>query len=481
MNILMAASEMAPLARSGSLGDSVAALAGELRALGHEVSVVLPFYRSIREGRLKTRKTGVRFQVPVGGGRYPCEIFECKAPNGVQVFLVSRDEFFDRSGVYGVDDRDYQDNAARFIFFTKCVVELARRADPSPSILHLNSWETALAPVFVRDQRLPFATVLTPHSLEYQGNFWSYDFALTNLPGDYFSAHGVEYYGSMNCLKGGLLFADAVVLPGERFVSAAQTPAYGCGLDVILREQQHKLCGIPSAVGLEDWDPRSDKTLAATFSAAKPGDRRKNRAPFLEAAGLDGGTPRAIMTCFTDAAQGGLDLLLGALDRLLVEDVRVAVLGDIPDDVRVDAEVARRKHKGRFVILEQPADTLARQALAASDFLLLPGPVEPSALWLRRGLLYGAIPVALHCGGLFQLARNFEPARDVGHAFIFRAPTPEGFLDACRRALRLLEATPQGEKIRARCLASDFSASASAQAHVALYERLTNRSAARAA
>lgn len=481
MNILMAASEMAPLARSGNLGDSVAALAGELRSLGHEVSVVLPFYRSIREGRLKTRKTGVRFNVSVGSGRYPCEIFECKAPNGVQVFLVARDEFFDRSGVYGVDDRDYQDNAARFIFFTKCVVELARRVDPSPSVLHLNSWETALAPAFVRDQCLPFATVFTPHSLEYQGNFWSYDFALTNLPGDYFSAHGVEYYGSMNCLKGGLLFADAVVLPGERFVSAAQTPEYGCGLDAVLREQQHKLCGIPSAVGLEDWSPQSDKALAATFSAARPGSRGKNRAPFLEAVGLEGGAPRAIMTCFTDAARGGLDLLLGALDRLLVEDVRVAMLGDVSGDVRVEAEVARRKHKGRFVILETYDDSLARQALAASDVFLLPGPADPGTLWLRRSLIYGAVPVALQCGGLFQLAGNFEPGRDAGNAFVFRSPTPDGLLDACRRAMNTLDEPLFGEKIRARCLAADFSASASAQAHVALYERLTNRSAARAA
>ena len=157
----------------------------------------------------------------------------------MQVFLIARDEYFDRSGFYGVDGRDYQDNAARFIYFTKAVVELAGRMNPSPEILLANGWQTALLPVFVAERRLPYRTVLTPHSLAFQGNFWSYDFALTNLPGDYFSAHGVEYYGSMNCLKGGILFANAVVLPSERYVWESQTPEHGYGLENVLREHQH--------------------------------------------------------------------------------------------------------------------------------------------------------------------------------------------------------------------------------------------------
>ncbi|HRJ73257.1 MAG TPA: glycogen/starch synthase, partial [Terrimicrobiaceae bacterium] len=256
MKILMAASELAPLVRSGQLADAMAELSGGLRRLGHDVGVVLPYYRAIREDKsVRVRKSKQKFSVPVGAARIPCEVFETKA-DGVTVFLVARDEYFDRSGIYGVDGRDYQDNAARFIFFTKCVLEIARRMETPPDILHANSWETALLPVFVRDQRLPFRTVLTPHGLEYQGNFWSYDFALTNLPGEYFSARGVEYYGSMNCLKGGILFADAVVLPGERFVSAAQTAEYGCGLDAVLRENQYKLAGIPASGDEALWRRR---------------------------------------------------------------------------------------------------------------------------------------------------------------------------------------------------------------------------------
>lgn len=473
MNILMAASELAPLVRSGGLADAVAELSDELQKLGNDVSVVLPYYRAIREDKsIKARKTGVRFTVAVGAGRFPCDIFEYKTPTGVQVFLVARDEYFDRSGIYGVDERDYQDNAARFIFFTKCVVELARRLEPSPSVVHLHGWQTALAPVFVREQGLPFRTVLTPHGLEYQGNFWSYDFGLTNLSGEYFSARGVEYFGSMNCLKGGLLFADAVILPGERFVSAAQTSEYGCGLDPVLREHQHKLQGIPSSDGLQEWNPATDAALTAKFSAKNLADRAKNRPAFLEACGLTAGNPRATYAVFTEATRGvGIDLLLAALDRLFVDDVRLALLGPVPAELTIALEVARRKHVGKFAHLETFDKATARKALAGADLFVLPGAVEPETVWLKRALTYGAIPVAARCGGLFQTVLDWD--QKDGNGIVFSSATTEGLLDACRHAARKIAEPAERERLQRACLAQDYSAVATARRHEALYERIT--------
>jgi starch synthase len=480
MNILMAAAEMSPFLRNGELGDAVASLSAELRRQGHEVSVVVPCYRAIREGKGKLKKTGVKFSVNVGPGRFPCEIFELKSPEGVQVFAVARDEYFDRSGIYGIDGRDYQDNAARFIFFTKCVVELARRMEPLPDILHCHSWETALAPVFCRDQRLPFRTVLTPHGLEFQGNFWSYDFALTNLPGEYFGARGVEYFGSMNCLKGGILYADAVSLPGERFASEAQTPAGGCGLDPVLREHQHKLFGILDAAGLDGWFPVSDSALAAKYSPAQPGKKSANRAALLQSCGLDADPARGILVSFADASPG-LDILLSSLDRLLTDNCRLLLLGEVDPALTVPLEVARRKHRGRFTHLADFDEKLARQALAGADVLLLPGAVEPRATWLRRAIRYGTVPVALQCGGLFQLVRDFEPASGSGNGFTFRSATADGLLDVTRRALRALDDSAQREALVAANLARDFSHEASAQAYLALYSRLVGKPASKAA
>ncbi len=478
MNILMAASEMAPLARTGALSEAVADLSGELRKLGHNVSVVIPYYRSIRENKaIKPRKSGIKFSVPVGSGNFPCEIFEVKVESGVKVYLVSRDEFFDRTGVYGVDDRDYQDNSARFIYFTKCAVELGRQLDPAPDIFHAHSWETALAPAFVRDQRLPFRTVLTPHTLAYQGNFWSYDFGLTNLPGEYFSSRGVEFYGSMNCLKGGLLFADAVVLPSERFISEAQkTSEYGCGLESVLREQQHKLHGIPSVPDWENWNPSADTELTGKFSAAKPAARSKNQAALLSALNLRA-EPRAVFTTFLSAGTGpGLSAFFSGLDRLLAEDVRVILLGPIPASHTLEIEIARRKHVGQLAYLPEFDEKTARLALAGSDVFFVPNSTEPLPLWLPRALRYGAVPLVVQCGGLFQFVRDWEPARDLGNGFVFHARTADGLVDAARRALNVLADPEQKNALLARVLEADFSKAATALAHVALYERLLGAS-----
>lgn len=474
MNILMAASEMAPLARTGALSEAVADLSGELRKLGHDVSVVMPYYRSIRENKaIKPRKSGIKFSVPVGTGNFPCEVFEVKMESGVKVYLVSRDEFFDRTGVYGVDGRDYQDNSARFIYFTKCAVELGRQLDPAPDIFHAHSWETALAPVFVRDQRLPFHTVLTPHTLAYQGNFWSYDFGLTNLPGEYFSSRGVEFYGSMNCLKGGLLFADAVVLPSERFIAEAQkTSEYGCGLESVLREQQHKLQGIPFAPDWETWNPATDTEIAAKFSAAKPVTRLKNRTALLSALNLQT-DPRAVFCTFLDAGTGpGLEALFGGLDRLLAENVRVILLGAIPGTHTLEIEIARRKHAGQLAYLPDFDEKTARLALAGSDVFFVPNSTEPLPLWLPRALRYGAVPLVAQSGGLFQFVRDWEPARNVGNGFVFHARTADGVVDAARCAINALSDPEQQKALLARALEADFSKTATAREYVRLYERL---------
>ena len=462
MKILVASSEMTPFAQTGGLADAVSELTAELTRLGHDVSVAIPYYRTIREGKIgKTKKTRLRFNVQVGSAGIPSEVFETKTPEGVQVFLVARDEFFDRSGFYGVDGRDYQDNAARFIYFTKCVVELAGKLDPPPQILYANGWQTALLPVFVSERRLPFRTVLAPHTLAYQGNFWSYDFGLTNLPGDYFSAHGVEYYGSMNCLKGGILFADAVVLPGERYVSEAQSPEHGCGLENVLREHQHKFYGIPSSAGLRDWKPGSGENF------------EKSRAALLEAVGMSPEPPRAVFVTFSESSEGkGLDLLFSALDRLLADNVRLILVGPVQAGNITALEIAERKHRGRFAHVLEADEGFAHKALAGADIFLVPGPVEPEAIWLRRAMLSGAIPLAAQCPGLFQFVRDWEQTRGEGNGFVFYARTVDGLLDGCRKTLRVIDDPKNRETLRKRCLSADFSLEAGVRAHVDLFERL---------
>jgi len=233
----MASAEGPPLQRAGALSDVMDALPREMRSRGHDVSVALPFYREIRANTaFEEKETGITVDIAVGDKSYVAEYFEGRSASGVQLFLIRCDEFFDRPGIYGERGQQYEDNAARFIFFCKAVLELARRLTPQVQILHVHDWAAALVPVFVRAHGLPFKTVLTIHHLGEQGSFWGLDFRLTNLPERFFTLHGVEFFGRLNFLKGGILYADRITTVSEHYRREILTPAGGHALDGVLRE-----------------------------------------------------------------------------------------------------------------------------------------------------------------------------------------------------------------------------------------------------
>src|SRR5438105_11140940 len=245
MRILMISAEGPPLQRAGALVDVMDALPSALRTRGHEVSVALPFYGEIKENRgFKKKDTGIAVDVQVGEATHVARYLEGRSASGVQLFLIRCDAFFDRAGIYGEHGVPYEDNAARFIFFCKAALELARRMSPTPQILHGHDWASALVPVLVHNQQLPFATVLTIHHLAEQGSFWGLDFDLTNLPERYFKPGGVEFFGRLNFLKGGILFADKITTVSERYRREMLTFNGGLGLDIVLREHAHRLVRI---------------------------------------------------------------------------------------------------------------------------------------------------------------------------------------------------------------------------------------------
>ena len=252
----MISAEAPPLQRTGAVIDVMNALPHELRARGHEISVALPFYREIRENpAFKAKATGVTVDVRVGKKTYIAEYLEGRSGSGVQLFLIRCDKFFDRPGIYGEHGKPYEDNAARFSFFCKAALELARRLIPSLQILHVHDWAAALVPVFVRAHHLPFATVLTIHRLAEQGSFWGLDFSLTNLPERFFTLHGIEFFGRLNFLKGGILYADRITTVSEHYRREILTPPGGCGLDGVLRENAHRLRAILDGAGARETCP----------------------------------------------------------------------------------------------------------------------------------------------------------------------------------------------------------------------------------
>jgi starch synthase len=475
MKILIATSELAPFAGSDAFGGSVAAMATELQARGNEVSVALPYYRSVRElGASKSKKTGVKFSVPLGNGRYSCEIREGRASGGVQVFFVDRDEFFDRSGLYGVDDRDYQDNAARFTFFSKAVIELVRRMEPSPEVIHACNWQSALVPVLAAEAKLGIPTVLGAQSLEFQGNFWSYDFGLTNLPGSYFSARGLEYYGSMNMLKGGILLADSVILPGPRFVSEVQTPVSGCGLESVMRENAAKLEGVTPGMAVAEWNPATDKALTKRFKSA---DSRavSRRAEWQKLGFANASQGPALLLPTAAMLSDGLTLALAAFDRLVEGGAQLLILGAEHPEQTEAIEFAARKHRGAIVRVSDPDDGILRRAMASADAIVLPSAVRPDAKVLLQAMRYGAVPVAMACGGIHQVVPPIDKNGAEGIGFFFYEPSVDALISAVRAMDAARQSTTVWNAIVSRAMRLDSSWAASAASLEGVYASLVAR------
>ncbi len=470
----MAASEMAPLARTGGLGDVLEGLPAELQNRGHEVSVILPFYQTIRENKgLQVDVTGVTMMVEVGPRQIEAEILEAQAPNGVQVFFVKRDEFFDRPEFYGSGGKAYDDNAERFIFFSKACVELARRVIPAPEIIHAHDWQTALIPVFVKHRQLPFKTVLTIHNIAYQGSFWGLDFGLTNLPGSYFSASGIEFYGRVNFLKGGILYADEVTTVSERYARDIQTPEYGAGLDAVMREHAGKLKGILDGADYKTWNPETDKLIASNYSPGSLEGKKACRSALLKEVGLDP-QPRGPVFCMVTrlAEQKGFDILIPLLDRLLADDVRLVILGEGDADYSRDLTVAAKRNAGRFAFRQTMDAAMSHRIYAGSDVMLIPSHFEPCGLGAMYALKYGTPPIARASGGLHQILTDYDPTTGTGNTFLFYEYTAEALWDSIIRAKRHFADHEAWQRLMRQAMECDFSWSSAAAEYEKVYENL---------
>ena len=248
MKILMAASECVPLAKTGGLGDVVGALSAALAGLGTESAVVLPAYQSILEGGFSLEETGIAVEAELGKDRVKGKVLKTTLDGGVPAYLIRQDRYFRRPHFYGTPQGDYPDNAERFAFFSKAVIHLAQTTGPW-DLIHCHDWQTALVPTLKkldaasRPGAQKCKTVFTIHNLAYQGTFPFSAWSLLNLDARYFAPPYLEFYGRVNPLKGGILFADVLTTVSRKYAREILTPEYGCGLDGVLRGRSATFAG----------------------------------------------------------------------------------------------------------------------------------------------------------------------------------------------------------------------------------------------
>src|SRR5712664_3614729 len=474
MKILMISAEGPPLQRAGALVDVMDSLPSALRARGHDVSVTLPLYREIKETRaFKKKNSGITVDVQVGDKVYTARYLEGRSASGVQLFLIRCDEFFDRPGIYGERGQPYEDNAARFIFLSKAALELARRLTPQVQILHVHDWAPSLVPVFVHAQGLPFKTVLTIHHLDEQGSFWGLDFHLTNLPERFFTLHGVEFFGRLNFLKGGILYADRITTVSEHYRQEILTPSGGCGLDGVLRENAHRLTAILDGADYTRWNPASDRLLPARYDARRLRGKEVCREALLKQMNLAPGPRGPVFGMVTRVVQEkGFEILVPLLDRLLWDDVRLIILGEGDPAFETALAVTARKFPTRFAYQKNYDEKLAHLIQAGMDISLIPSRFEPAGLGAMYNLKYGALPVARVTGGIQEIIEDYDPTTDSGYGFLCYEHSSDAFWDAMKRASQIFRDQRLWTKLMKRAMARNFSLEVSAERYGALYSDL---------
>jgi len=478
MRVVMLAPEVHPYAKTGGLADVLAALPAALNRIGVEVSVCLPAYRTALRA-LGPLPVILRLHAPVSSRMEPAEILA--VPNApVPTFLVRADRFFDRDGLYGVGGRDYDDNAERFAFFCRAALEWLRHASPAPDILHMHDWQTALVPAFLRatadlyPELAAVRTVQTVHNLAYQGRFPSEEWHLLNLDPRHFVPDGLEFYGDINYLKAGLLFADAITTVSPRYAEEIQTPSFGSGLDGVLRMRADRLRGILNGVDDAVWNPASDPFVPAHYDQGDLRGKARCKAALQADLGLAVSPEPALLAVVSRLAeQKGLELLGAVLPGLLkTRAVQFVALGS--GDARYEELLVdlAGQFPGQVEVRIGFDEPLAHRIEAGADVFLMPSRFEPCGLNQLYSLRYGTVPVVHATGGLDDTVVEFDARVGLGTGFKFTPYTEEAFLAALRRPIDTQRDAATWQRLVTNGMSQDFSWQRAAREYARLYTSL---------
>lgn len=482
MRLLLASSEVHPYSKSGGLADMVAALAKSLGRAGHQVGLVTPLYRGIRAKFPGLTRLDYFLEVPLGSAQVRADVWTMSPSNGLTIYFIDRPEFFDRPGLYNENNRDYPDNSARFLFFSKCVVHLARYLTWKPEMVHVHDWQAGVVPLLMLHQRWREGWVdapkscLTIHNLAYQGNFARADYELTNLPQDYFTPDGMEFWGQMSCLKAAVNFADILTTVSPRYAREITTPEYGCGLDAALRARQESLVGILNGVDYDEWNTTNNPSLVSSYNSENPKGKLANKLELQRGLGLPVDATVPLFGSITRLAdQKGVDIQLGALEEMLPSRMQFVLLGSgAPEFESAYASLARR-YPDKVAVTLGYNQGLSHQIEAASDFFLMPSRFEPCGLNQMYSQRYGTLPIVRVTGGLDDSVTDIAEDEFNANGIKFHEYSVRALAKAVRKALVLYEQKELLEYMRKNAMRLDFSWERTAAAYLSAYRKVLNQ------
>jgi starch synthase len=489
VRVVLATSEAVPFAKTGGLADVCGALPIELGRLGHQVSVIMPAYRSVFRSGVPIEPTGINLSIPVGRKTVTGKLQLSHFPGtDVPVYFVDRPEYFDREDLYQSAGRDFPDNCERFVFFSRAVLEAVRQLDLNVDILHCNDWQTGLVPAYhkIEYRGVPrferTASLLTVHNLAYQGTFWHWDMLLTGLDWKYFNWQQMEFFGQLNLLKTGLVFADAISTVSPRYAEEIQTAPLGAGLEGVLQQRRNALSGIINGVDYSQWNPQTDTQIPANYGAANSREgKTKCRAALQQEFNLPRDNGGAPLVAFVGrlAEQKGIDLIVSAIQEWVQSTgVQWIVLGTGDPKYQEQLQTLAQRHPQKVAVRFEFSERLAHQIEAGADMFLMPSRFEPCGLNQLYSLKYGTVPVVRATGGLVDTVTNVTDetlANGTATGFSFHDYSAFALSETLRRAVGLYSRPEVWNKIVVAGMQQDWSWGRSAREYTSLYERTLAR------
>ena len=480
MKIAIVAPEATPFAKTGGLADVAGALPKVLFRLGHEPILIMPLYRAVRLSNAALSPVG-RIVVPVGSRTVEAGLWQGQIPGtDAPAYFIENDAYFDRDALYGEGDRGYADNCERFVFFARGALEAVRKIGFAADVFHIHDWPTALVAPYLRtayadDPLLCRAgCLLTIHNIAHQGIFWHWDMELVGLDWKYFNWKQFEFWGKLNLLKAGIVFADVINTVSPTYAAEIQTARYGCGLEGALRERHDVVHGVVNGTDDAVWNPGADPFLTATYGPEDlKGKARCKRALQRQSKLPQRKVPLAgIVSRF--AKQKGLDIAATALGRIMdAAPFQCVILGDGNNRIRHMLERLQNRHPDELRVFARYDDRLAHRLIAGADMILVPSRFEPCGLTQLYALKYGSVPIVRQTGGLADTVCDCTPdSLTAGRAsgFTFKAPTARALERCIRRALALYRDPQSWLRLIKIGMTQDWSWEASATRYLELYE-----------
>lgn len=479
MRLLFAASEAAPMTKTGGLADVAAALPVALRDLDVDVRVLLPGYAPVLSAITEVQPLAA---LPALGVFPACKLLAAQGPDGQPLIVLACPELYEREGGPYLDatGKDWPDNAVRFGLFSYVAALLSADSSPNewhPDVLQCNDWQSGLAPAYLRFGGRPHApSLMTVHNLAYQGIFPPIFVPRLGLPSQSLHIDGLEYHGNMSFLKAGLFYADRINTVSPTYAREIQSEPLGFGLHGLLAGRSDVLDGILNGIDERAWNPARDPALHTNYDAERLPDKARNKAELRRRFGLRQNPELPLLGIVSRLIpQKGIDLVVACAERLVAMPAQIIVLGTGDADIERDLTAIARDHAGTVAFMRGFDESLSHLIEAGADIFLMPSRFEPCGLNQMYSQRYGTPPVVRRTGGLADSVVDCTPATlaiDSATGFVFDSPTAAAFLAAVTRAVQTWRQPDVWRQVQRNGMTRNFSWKASARRYLDLYQMM---------